>query len=94
MGHQRALGQGFGVANQALLALACLAIVLLCVGAAAMWWKRRPAGVLGVPPLPADRRALRVVVALLVVGGIAFPLVGASLLVMLALDIFLTQNSS
>ncbi|RZL60801.1 MAG: PepSY domain-containing protein [Variovorax sp.] len=80
------LGQEFGVPNQALLVLACLFIVLLCVSAATMWWKRRPAGGLGVPPLPADRRTLRTVLALLALGGIAFPLVGVSLLVMLALD--------
>ena len=83
------MGQEFGVANQALLVVACLAIVLLCASAATMWWKRRPAGGLGVPPLPADRRALRTVGALLVLGGVAFPLVGASLLVMWTLDYFL-----
>lgn len=84
------MGQEFGVANQALLVVACLAIVLLCVSAAAMWWKRRPAGALGVPPPPADRRALRAVLAFLVLGGLAFPLMGASLLAMWALDHFLT----
>lgn len=80
------LGQEFGVPNQAVLVIACLGIVLLCVSACVMWWKRRPAGGLGVPPLPDDRRKLRVVVALLVLGGIVFPLVGASLIVMLTLD--------
>ncbi|CAN7656951.1 PepSY domain-containing protein [Pseudorhodoferax sp. LjRoot39] len=84
------MGQEFGVANQALLVVACLAIVLLCVSAATMWWKRRPAGALGVPPSPADRRALRAVLAFLVLGGLAFPLMGASLLAMWALDHFLT----
>lgn len=86
------LGQEFGVPNQALLVLVCLGIVLLCVSAATMWWKRRPAGGLGVPPLPADRRTLRTVLALLTLGGIAFPLVGASLLVMLALDWLLVSR--
>ena len=80
------LGQEFGVPNQAVLVIACLGIVLLCVSACVMWWKRRPAGGLGVPPLPEDRRTLRVVVALLALGGIVFPLVGASLIVMLTLD--------
>jgi uncharacterized iron-regulated membrane protein len=80
------MGQEFGVPNQAVLVVVCLGIVLLCVSAGTMWWKRRPAGGLGVPPLPADRRALRGVVALLALGGIAFPLVGASLVAMLALD--------
>ena len=80
------LGQEFGVPNQAVLVIACLGIVLLCVSACVMWWKRRPAGSLGVPPLPENRHTLQVVVALLALGGIAFPLVGASLAVMLVLD--------
>ncbi|MGI4777116.1 MAG: PepSY-associated TM helix domain-containing protein [Janthinobacterium lividum] len=80
------MGQEFGVPNQAVLVAVCLGIVLLCVSAGVMWWKRRPAGGMGVPPLPADRRTLRTVVALLALGGVAFPLVGASLIVMLALD--------
>ncbi|WP_207461522.1 PepSY domain-containing protein [Azospirillum sp. SYSU D00513] len=80
------MGQEFGLANQLFLLAVCAAIVLLSVSAAVMWWKRRPSGSLGVPPLPSDRRALRGVVAILAVGGILFPLVGASLLVMLAVD--------
>ncbi len=46
------MGQEFGLANQIVLTLACLAIILLAVSAAVMWWKRRPAGSLGVPPCP------------------------------------------
>ncbi len=81
------MGQQWGLANQLVLLAVCIAIVLLCVSAAAMWWKRRPRGSLGVPPLPADRRLLRGVVAILAVGGVVFPLVGLSLLAMLALDV-------
>lgn len=80
------LGQQYGTFNQLLLIASCLGIVLLCVSAALMWWKRRPAGGLGVPPLPAERRTLRVVVGLLAIGGVLFPLVGMSLLLMLAVD--------
>ena len=82
------LGQEFGVPNQAVLVVACLAIVLLCTSAAVMWWKRRPDGGIGVPPLPHDRRALRSVLLLLAVGGVLFPLVGASLAIMAAVDWF------
>jgi uncharacterized iron-regulated membrane protein len=52
-----------------------------------MWFKRRPAGGVGVPPLPAQRRALFVVTALLVVGGVVFPLVGVSMLVFAVVDV-------
>ena len=80
------LGMEWGVFNQALLVVTCLAIVLLCVSAAVMWWKRRPQGGLGVPPAPANRKLQAGVFALLLVGGALFPLVGASMLVMAALD--------
>ncbi|KLD78102.1 PepSY domain-containing protein [Xanthomonas hyacinthi] len=80
------LGQQYGTFNQLLLIASCLGILLLCVSAALMWWKRRPVGGLGVPPPPADRRSMRGVLALLAIGGALFPLVGVSLLLMLALD--------
>lgn len=80
------MGQQFGLANQVLLLAACAAIVLLAVSAGVMWWKRRPAGSLAVPPLPSDQRVFRGLIAILVIGGLIFPLMGLSLLVMLALD--------
>ncbi|MEC9483869.1 MAG: PepSY domain-containing protein, partial [Halomonas sp.] len=80
------LGQEFGIINQVVLALACAGIVLLCVASGVMWWMRRPAGRLGVPPAPHDPRKLRGVLALLAIGGVIFPLVGASMIVMAAID--------
>ena len=80
------LGQQWGLANQLVLLAVCLATVLMCVSAGVMWWKRRPAGSLGVPPMPRDRAVLRGLLAILAVGGVIFPLVGLSLVVMLALD--------
>lgn len=80
------MGQEFGLANQIILALACLAIVLLSVSAAVMWWKRRPAGRLGIPPAPREARVLRGVLAIMVAGGLVFPLVGLSLILMWLFD--------
>jgi uncharacterized iron-regulated membrane protein len=80
------MGQQFGLANQLVLLAVCVAIVVLAVSAGVMWWKRRPSGLLGVPPAPLNRRVFRGLIAILVIGGIVFPLVGVSLLVMLALD--------
>lgn len=74
------LGQEYGTINRVLLIAACLLILVLCASGAVMWWKRRPLGGLGVPPLPPRRRDVAVVFAMLCVGGIVFPLVGASLL--------------
>ncbi|NIJ75485.1 putative iron-regulated membrane protein [Xanthomonas campestris] len=87
------LGQQYGTANQVILLLACVAIVLLCVSAAVMWWKRRPVGGLGVPPLPANPRTLRGLLALLVICGLIFPLVGVSLLLMWLFDRYWMQRS-
>jgi uncharacterized iron-regulated membrane protein len=75
------MGQEFGLANQLLMLAACLAVLLLCVSAGVMWWKRRPAGQLGVPPLPQDRHKLRVATALLAVGAVLFPLTGMTFLI-------------
>ncbi len=86
------MGQQFGLANQIVLLAACVGIVLLAVSAGIMWWKRRPRGSLGVPPLPQDKRVLRGLLALLANGGILFPLVGASLLVMLVLDLIVQSR--
>ncbi|MDP9807436.1 putative iron-regulated membrane protein [Rhizobium tibeticum] len=80
------LGQQFGLANQLVLLAACLAVILLAVSAAVMWWKRRPARSLGIPPMPVDKRVFCGLIAILALGGIVFPLVGLSLIVMLAAD--------
>ncbi|WP_447045743.1 PepSY-associated TM helix domain-containing protein [Vreelandella sp. H-I2] len=80
------MGQQFGLANQLFFLAVCIAIILLCVSAGAMWWKRRPQGKMGVPPLPTDKRVFRGLIAILALGGLLFPLVGASLIAMLAID--------
>jgi uncharacterized iron-regulated membrane protein len=47
-------GQLFGLANQLLGLATAMGLVLLCLSAAVMWWRRRQSGVLGAP-LPAAR---------------------------------------
>ncbi|GHC60304.1 PepSY-associated TM helix domain-containing protein [Limoniibacter endophyticus] len=81
------LGQEFGLTNQIILAIFCLGIILLSVSAGVMWWKRRPSGRMGVPPMPSDPRILHGVVAILIIGGILFPLVGLSLIIILVIDV-------
>lgn len=83
------LGQEYGALNQWLLLAACAAILLLCVTGAVAWWKRRPSGSgLAVPPLPARPEALAGLTAVLALGGVVFPLVGLSLLVVLGGDLW------
>lgn len=80
------MGQQFGLANQLMFLAVCIATIALSVSAGVMWWKRRPKGTMGVPPLPADKRVFRGLIALLIIGGVIFPLVGASLIIMLVID--------
>ena len=79
-------GQEWGLFNQILMLTTCLAIVLMCVSGAVMWWKRRPSGRVGVPPMPPKRSVyvgLWIIAALF---GAAFPLTGAAIVVMVLLD--------
>ena len=80
------MGREFRPWNRWLMLLACVATVVMSVAAVTMWWKRRPAGRLGMPQYPADHRVVGGFVVIMVVAGIVFPLVGASLLVALAID--------
>lgn len=81
------MGQAWGLANQLVLLGACVAMVMLCVSAAMMWWKRRPSGALGVPQVPADWRIPRTLLLMAVAAGIFFPLVGLSMLLLAAVEI-------
>ncbi len=81
------MGQTFGTLNKIILLAVCAGIVMLAVSAGVMWWKRRPSGSLGVPPLPSDRRVFVGLFVLLAIGGLLFPLTGLSLLVMIGLDL-------
>ena len=76
-------GQLFGAANQALGLLTAAGLLLLCVSAIVMWWRRRPGGSLGIP---APRvAAFRVGWPLaLAIGSLAvlLPVFGASVLIL------------
>lgn len=81
------MGQEWGLVNQLVLLLACLAMVGLCISGATMWWKRRPSGALGVPQVPVDWRIPRMLLAMAVVAGGFFPLVGLSMLLLAAVEV-------
>jgi uncharacterized iron-regulated membrane protein len=79
-------GQEYGAVNRYLMLAGCVAILVMAVAALTMWWKRRPAGSWGMPPAPQQRRAVRGLLALIAAVGAMFPLVGASLLVVLGIE--------
>ncbi|WP_051329706.1 PepSY-associated TM helix domain-containing protein [Niveispirillum irakense] len=85
LGVQLHLGRYFGLANQLLMLLPCIGIVLLCITGPWMWWKRRPKGKLGVPAVPSPAKLRNL--AMITIGLSAlFPLAGASLLAVLIGD--------
>lgn len=80
-------GQEYGPINRYLMLLACLALLVTCISAATMWWMRRPAGTLGIPPPPVHAGAAKGFLAILIGVGVLFPLVGASILAALGIDL-------
>ena len=80
-------GKQFGLVNKLVMLAGCVAIWTLAFSALVMWWKRRPQGGLGAPPKPASRRTYVALAAVVIPLGIIYPLVGASLGVVLVLDL-------
>ena len=79
-------GKMFGWVNQLIVLLICLMILLSAVSGVVIWWKRRPQGGLGVPPLRHDLPKWKTAMAIMFGLALVFPLVGASLILVWALD--------
>ncbi|KFE51955.1 PepSY-associated TM helix domain-containing protein [Pseudomonas syringae] len=79
-------GKFFGWLNQLLILLVCLMILLGSISGLVIWWKRRPAGGLGVPPLRHDLPRWKAAMVIMFGLAVAFPLVGASLVVVYVMD--------
>lgn len=81
------MGQAFGLANQLVLLAALIAMVLMAGSGVVMWWKRRPAGTLGAPRLPANAQIPKTLLGMAVVAGLFFPMVGLSMLAFAAFEL-------
>jgi uncharacterized iron-regulated membrane protein len=79
-------GKMFGTFNQIVVLLICLMILLSAVSGVVIWWKRRPQGKFGVPPLRHDLPKWKTGVVIMLALAVVFPLVGASLVVVWLLD--------
>lgn len=86
------MGQRYGLVNLVVMLSACVALMVMCVAAGTMWWKRRPKGKLGAPRGPRDWRAPGAILAVACFFGALFPLVGLSMLIMLAIDLALPKG--
>jgi uncharacterized iron-regulated membrane protein len=88
--HEGAL---FGAINQVIGVLTAAALVTLALTGFLMWRRRKPAGVLGAPPLPAERRRLVGVAIATVLLALALPLLAASLVLLWLIDRLLPRVS-
>ncbi|RWX81027.1 PepSY domain-containing protein [Neorhizobium lilium] len=79
-------GQQYGRINQFLMLATCLTIILSCVTGLVMWWKRRPAGRVGVPPMPPKPSVYIGLWIIAVIFALAFPLTGLAILAMVLVD--------
>jgi uncharacterized iron-regulated membrane protein len=86
------MGNYFGVANQVVMLLACVGVVVLVVTGTIMWWSRRPAGKLGAPATTSKLSVRGAALITLLLGAI-FPLVGLSLIAVFCVEYALLQRS-
>ncbi len=72
----------------------CLSVIFVSISGVVMWIKRRPAkaGRLAAPPVPADLPFWKGAVLIGLFTSMAFPLVGATLLAVLAFDLLILSN--
>jgi uncharacterized iron-regulated membrane protein len=69
-------------------------ILLSAVSGVVIWWKRRPQGKFGVPPLRHDLPKWKTAMVIMFGLAVMFPLVGVSLIVVWVLDRVLLSRVS
>lgn len=87
------MGNQLGVVTRILATVACLGVLISVVTGLLMWWNRRPAGGTGLPASTSaatraatPRRAMVAASVAAVALGVLYPVFGASLLLVLALE--------
>ncbi|WBH17376.1 PepSY-associated TM helix domain-containing protein [Sphingomonas radiodurans] len=85
LGVQLHMGNYFGLANQLVMLVTCVAIVLLVVSGVVMWWRRRPTGRVAAPPRVPQAR-IAGAAAILIGASLLFPLLGLSVVVVFLID--------
>lgn len=84
-------GQLFGWPNQLLGLFTALGLITVTISGFVMWWRRKPVKRLGAPPAH-DARYPRLMVGLLVMFGVLLPLLGISMLLVLAAERLLLRR--
>jgi uncharacterized iron-regulated membrane protein len=79
-------GHLFGWLNQLVSLFTAMGLMLICVSAIVLWWRRRPEGILGAP-VPSGRPRFTYALGILVIAlGIYLPLFGLSLLLVVLIE--------
>lgn len=80
-------GHLFGWLNQAIGVFTAVSLILVAVSSVVLWWKRRPAGVLGAPkPKPVRPAITAGLVAIIVCLSIVLPMLGTSIILLLIVE--------
>lgn len=90
-----ALHEGqLGAWNVAMNIAFCLIVIFVAISGVVMWWMRRPAGAarLAAPPMPADVPLRNGVIVIGIALSMAFPVLGLTLIAVLAVDVLVLQN--
>jgi uncharacterized iron-regulated membrane protein len=85
-------GHLFGLANQLLNLTMAIGLITLSISGVVMWWKRKPENTLGAPPVEAPRALAIGFVALLVLLSLLLPMLGVSILVVLAVETLILRR--
>lgn len=80
------VGRQFGEANRLVMLASCVLLIATVMFGVAMWWTRRPKGALGIPPAREGYRPAWPILVAAVALGALFPLVGASMALIAALE--------
>lgn len=87
-------GQQYGWPNLLVMLAGCMALICLCISGIVVWWKRRPAGMLAAPGRKESDQLAKGVLAIAIVLGCVFPLLGASMLAVLIIDALMARTLS
>jgi uncharacterized iron-regulated membrane protein len=85
-------GQLFGLANQLLGLAAAMGLIVVCLSAVVLWWRRRDPGTLGAPQPLVSVHGTAGLLGVLALLTVLLPLFGASLVVVLLLERFVLRR--
>lgn len=85
-------GRLFGIANQVIGVLTAMGLITVAISSVILWWRRKPADVLGAPPVAGRYPVAAGFVILMTVLGALLPLLGVSMLIVLATEAVVLQR--